>query len=161
MGVALITDIYGINGAILKITAAIESHGRAVSIVSPYESEDVQFPGEEEAYAAFLNRCGHDGFCRKVIDAVEKDQKIGDLHGQTIQVKTSYGAAFVVPLYHPAVALYNAGQKSQLMDDFKRHSLSVKQYCGFRPSPTLADVDQGAACRHTSSRTECDSQHSL
>jgi alcohol dehydrogenase len=42
-------------------------------------------------------------------------------------------------------AMDRLGFTEQLMDDFQRHGLAVKQYRGFRPSPTLDDVDQGAA----------------
>jgi uracil-DNA glycosylase len=58
-------------------------------------------------------------FVLGLFDAPEKSQKISDLHGTTIKVNTSYGEAYVVPLYHPAVALYAASQKSELVEDFK------------------------------------------
>jgi len=58
-------------------------------------------------------------FILGLFDAPEKSQKIGALHGKTINVQTSYGSAQVVPMYHPAVALYNAGQKQTLLEDFK------------------------------------------
>lgn len=45
--------------------------------------------------------------------------KISELHGTVIPIETNYGEANVVPLYHPAVALYNAGQKATLLEDFK------------------------------------------
>jgi uracil-DNA glycosylase len=58
-------------------------------------------------------------FILGLFNAPEKDQKIGDLHGKTIKVNTGYGEAYVIPLYHPAVALYAASQKSELVEDFK------------------------------------------
>lgn len=58
-------------------------------------------------------------FILTLFDAPEKSEKIGELHSTVIPVKTAYGEAHVVPLYHPAVALYNANQKSALMEDFK------------------------------------------
>jgi uracil-DNA glycosylase family 4 len=58
-------------------------------------------------------------FILGLFNAPEKDQKISDLHGKTIQVNTGYGEAYVIPLYHPAVALYAASQKSELVEDFK------------------------------------------
>jgi uracil-DNA glycosylase family 4 len=58
-------------------------------------------------------------FILGLFNAPEKDQKISDLHGKTIKVNTGYGEAYVIPLYHPAVALYAASQKSELVEDFK------------------------------------------
>jgi uracil-DNA glycosylase family 4 len=58
-------------------------------------------------------------FILGLFNAPEKDQKISDLHGKTIRVNTGYGEAYVIPLYHPAVALYAASQKSELVEDFK------------------------------------------
>jgi uracil-DNA glycosylase len=58
-------------------------------------------------------------FVLGLFDAPEKEQKISELHGKTLQVNTSYGAAYIIPLYHPAVALYAASQKSELVEDFK------------------------------------------
>jgi DNA polymerase len=46
--------------------------------------------------------------------------KISEAHGQTFDLKTQKGTEFkLVPLYHPAVALYNASQKEILLKDFK------------------------------------------
>ncbi|MFW5692138.1 MAG: uracil-DNA glycosylase [Chloroflexota bacterium] len=48
-----------------------------------------------------------------------KNQKISSLHGQKIKAKAPYGEVYVVPLFHPAVALYRGDQKHILMEDFK------------------------------------------
>jgi len=57
-------------------------------------------------------------FILKRFDAPEQDQKISALHGKKIEVQASYGTVFVVPLFHPAVALYTAAQKDTLLQDF-------------------------------------------
>lgn len=49
----------------------------------------------------------------------ESTQKISNLHGKLIQVKADYGDIYVLPLFHPAVALYNGGQKATLLEDFQ------------------------------------------
>lgn len=46
-------------------------------------------------------------------------QKISDLHGQPLGVQADYGELVVVPLYHPAVALYNRDQRATLEADFQ------------------------------------------
>ena len=45
--------------------------------------------------------------------------KIGDLHGRPIDAILPYGAGVVLPLYHPAVALYNRSQRPLLEQDFQ------------------------------------------
>ncbi len=44
---------------------------------------------------------------------------IGTLHGQPFEAKTDWGKITILPLYHPAVALYNGSRRSILMEDFK------------------------------------------
>ncbi len=41
------------------------------------------------------------------------------LHGQTFEAETKYGTVNIVPLYHPAVALYAGGKKAELLKDFQ------------------------------------------
>lgn len=44
---------------------------------------------------------------------------ISHIHGKIFEVSSSYGTLKIVPLYHPAVAIYNANTKQTLLDDFK------------------------------------------
>lgn len=46
-------------------------------------------------------------------------QKISDLHGQPIGVQTDYGEVTLVPLFHPAVALYSRNRRGTLEEDFQ------------------------------------------
>lgn len=48
-----------------------------------------------------------------------KIDTISKIHGQKFKVKTSWGNVFIVPLYHPAVAVYNRNQLSSLKKDFE------------------------------------------
>lgn len=55
----------------------------------------------------------------------DKFDVISKLHGRAFEGHASYGPVTVVPLYHPAVALYNGGMRQQLLADFeilKRYS---------------------------------------
>jgi DNA polymerase len=54
----------------------------------------------------------------KKFDAAEKDGKISTLHGQVITAQAPYGAIHIVPLFHPAVALYDESKRQTLIDDF-------------------------------------------
>ena len=44
---------------------------------------------------------------------------ISILHGQIIEGKTSYGNVKIIPLFHPAVALYKPESKEQMKEDMK------------------------------------------
>jgi len=44
---------------------------------------------------------------------------IGVMHGGHFEVKTDWGSLEIVPLYHPAVAVYNAGMLADLKKDFE------------------------------------------
>ena len=44
---------------------------------------------------------------------------ISQIHGKVFDAKVSYGNVKVVPLYHPAVALYQNSLKQQMFEDFK------------------------------------------
>ncbi len=51
-------------------------------------------------------------------------QTIGKIHGQVFKVKASWGEVTVLPLYHPAAALYGSSIKPTLISDFK----NLKKY---------------------------------
>ena len=46
-------------------------------------------------------------------------EPIGKAHGKNYEAKTSYGTVDVIPLYHPATALYNGSLREVLKEDFK------------------------------------------
>jgi DNA polymerase len=50
---------------------------------------------------------------------VKTTPKISDLHGQVLQGEASYGPVAVVPLFHPAVALYSTQRRGTLLADFE------------------------------------------
>ena len=45
--------------------------------------------------------------------------KIGTVHGKIFSINTLFGAIYIIPLYHPAVATYNPNTKITLLEDFK------------------------------------------
>lgn len=49
----------------------------------------------------------------------DKLGQISVIHGKEFPASSSYGPVNIVPLYHPAVALYDGGNKQTLVDDFK------------------------------------------
>ena len=48
-----------------------------------------------------------------------KIDSISQVHGKEFVTKTDYGPIVVIPLYHPAVALYDGSNKQTLLDDFQ------------------------------------------
>lgn len=50
------------------------------------------------------------------------DMKISEIHGQPQTVLIGDKSIVVIPLYHPAAALYNGGMRQVLIDDFVRVS---------------------------------------
>ena len=58
-------------------------------------------------------------FILRRFGAFQSGQKISQIHGTVINVRTDYGRASVLPLYHPAAALYNANQRETLEADFQ------------------------------------------
>lgn len=48
------------------------------------------------------------------------DHKISQVHGEPKRVAFGKGKIVVLPLFHPAAALYNGGLRQTLLDDFAR-----------------------------------------
>ncbi len=55
----------------------------------------------------------------KKYDMDNKIQGISKIHGKIFKTKDSYGEINIIPLYHPAVAAYNANMKEILKKDFQ------------------------------------------
>ncbi|MEO0124446.1 MAG: type-4 uracil-DNA glycosylase [candidate division WOR-3 bacterium] len=49
----------------------------------------------------------------------EKIQGISRIHGKIFEANSSYGWIKIIPMYHPAVAVYNINMKKVLERDFK------------------------------------------
>ena len=49
----------------------------------------------------------------------DKIGTITELHGKEFPATSSYGPVNIIPLYHPAVALYDGSNKETLLNDFK------------------------------------------
>ena len=44
---------------------------------------------------------------------------ISNMHGKVFDAEASYGSIKIIPLYHPAVAVYNTNTKQELINDFQ------------------------------------------
>ena len=49
---------------------------------------------------------------------------IGKVHGNIFEANAGYGKIKIIPMYHPASALYNPDNKNKLTEDFK----NIKEY---------------------------------
>lgn len=58
-------------------------------------------------------------FVLNLLQIAPQDAMISRLHGQVLYGKTDYGKVAMVPLYHPAVALYSTARKVTLFEDFQ------------------------------------------
>ena len=67
---------------------------------------------------ATLGRFSMDYIMRK-FELIGELAPISKLHGKIFEAKASYGPVKIVPLYHPAVAIYNNNTKEDLKKDFQ------------------------------------------
>ncbi len=63
-------------------------------------------------------------FVLELFQMAEQGQKISVLHGKLLQAQAAYGPLAVLPLFHPAVALYASERKQTLFEDFQ----ALKQF---------------------------------
>lgn len=61
----------------------------------------------------------------KKFDLPEKKSKISQLHGKLMQTEAHYGDMHVMPMYHPAMVLYNPSQKDTLRADFEKLTIFI------------------------------------
>ncbi len=50
---------------------------------------------------------------------VPADLPIGEVHGKEFVGQTNFGPIAIIPLYHPAVALYNGSNRETILQDFQ------------------------------------------
>lgn len=55
------------------------------------------------------------------------DMKISQIHGQPKRIQFGQRKVVILPLYHPAAALYNGGMRETLIEDFARIPAILKQ----------------------------------
>ncbi len=128
---------HGHAGKILdELLASVDIKREEVYITNivkdrPPENRD-PLPNEIELYGPFLDR--QIEIIKPVVIAtlgrfsmtyilqrlgVEELGPISALHGKIFDAETSYGKVKIVPLYHPAAAIYARALKGTLLEDFK------------------------------------------
>ena len=128
----------GAAGKILdELLASVDIPRKEVYITNivkdrPPENRD-PLPSEIEAYGPFLDRqiatiqpkiiatlgrYSMDYIMRKM-DLAFEIEPISAAHGKLYEAETSYGAIKILPLYHPAAAIYNRSLIDTLKKDFQ------------------------------------------
>jgi uracil-DNA glycosylase len=87
-----------------------------IKIYSPFLDRQIDII--QPKVIATLGRFSMDYIFNK-LNLWDKLESISRMHGREFTAKTNYGEVVLVPLYHPAVALYNGSQKAQLLTDFQ------------------------------------------
>ncbi|MDZ7726333.1 MAG: uracil-DNA glycosylase [Candidatus Campbellbacteria bacterium] len=87
-----------------------------IALYAPFLDEQIEII--EPKVIATLGRFSME-YILKRYGLEDKIEPISKIHGQLVKANFKYGDVFITPLYHPAVALYNAGQKETLIEDFK------------------------------------------
>lgn len=59
------------------------------------------------------------GYIMEKLGLADKLKPISELHGQVFEAEAPYGKVYIVPLYHPAAAIYNQKLIETLKKDFK------------------------------------------
>jgi len=49
-----------------------------------------------------------------------KPESISKIHGKIFNISNLFGIKYIIPLYHPAVAVYNFNMKNILLEDFAK-----------------------------------------
>lgn len=58
-------------------------------------------------------------FILEKFNVLEKTESISKLHGKVLDAKASFGKIKIIPLFHPAVAIYSEKSKETLKKDFQ------------------------------------------
>jgi uracil-DNA glycosylase family 4 len=94
-----------------------DPHSKEIELYAPFLERQIDIIQPE--VIATLGRFSMT-YILNLFGAPEAKQKISALRGTLIEVQTAYGTAKVLPLYHPAVSLYNPGSRDALFEDFKQ-----------------------------------------
>lgn len=128
----------GASGRILdELLVSVEISRKDVYVTNIVKDRPPQnrdpFPEEIEAYAPYLDR-QIEIIHPQVIATLGRFsmtyimnrlglnadlESISKMHGRIFEAKTGCGMVKIIPLYHPAVAVYNANMKEALKKDFE------------------------------------------
>lgn len=89
---------------------------KEIALYSPFLTQQINII--KPKVIATLGRFSME-FVMKLLGLEDKLGKISQIHGQVFKAKAEFGKVKIVPLFHPAVALYNRNQLPTLKKDFE------------------------------------------
>jgi len=116
-------DIYITNIVKDRPTANRDPSPEEIKIYGPFLDKQINII--KPKIIATLGRYSAE-YIMKKFNLEEKIEKIGKMHGKVFDTKTDYGKIKIIPLLHPAVALYNSYSRDDLKKDFLKIKTSLK-----------------------------------
>ena len=92
---------------------------KEIAIYGPFLERQIEII--QPKIIATLGRFSMDYIMKKfgVANTYSGQTTIGQMHGKVFEAETDYGRIKIIPLYHPAVAIYNRTMKVVLIKDFR------------------------------------------
>ena len=87
-----------------------------ISLYAPFLNRQIDII--QPKVIATLGRFSMD-YVMRLLNLESQIKGITSMHGKEFEAEASYGKVTIVPLYHPAVALYNGSNKETLLQDFQ------------------------------------------
>jgi uracil-DNA glycosylase len=109
-------DVYVTNVVKDRPTNNRDPLPEEIKIYSPFLDRQIEII--QPKVIATLGRFSMDYIMKKFNLDKELDV-ISKIHGKEFETTTSYGTIFIIPLYHPAVGIYNRNQIPELKKDFE------------------------------------------
>ncbi|MCK4918295.1 MAG: uracil-DNA glycosylase [Candidatus Pacebacteria bacterium] len=109
-------DVYVTNIVKDRPTANRDPSKDEIKIYGPFLDKQIEII--QPKIIATLGRYSAE-YIMKRFGLEEEIETIGKMRGKAFEVKTSYGLVKIIPLLHPAVALYNSFSRDDLKKDFK------------------------------------------
>lgn len=108
-------DIYITNIVKDRPTANRDPSPEEIKIYGPFLDRQINII--KPKIIATLGRYSAE-YIMKKFDLDSQIETIGKMHGKIFDTQTDYGSVKIIPLFHPAVALYNSSTKDTLKKDF-------------------------------------------
>lgn len=92
-----------------------DPHREEIELYAPFLRRQIEII--QPKVIATLGRFAMD-FMLDEFDLPEQGKRIGELHGVVLSAQAFYGEIAILPLYHPAAALYNDQLRDVIQEDF-------------------------------------------
>jgi len=108
-------DVYITNIVKDRPTANRDPLPKEIEIYGPFLDRQINII--EPKIIATLGRYSAE-YIMKKFNLKDKIKPIGKMHGKSFKAHAQYGSILIIPLLHPAVALYNSYSRDDLKKDF-------------------------------------------